>query len=128
MVNRGEGAESESRPTGSADELRLNWTAWTAVALVLAAVCIVASRIGASALPTECGEVSRPNLDAAVWIALFGAVVVWLLAAYGLVRTESARWVRLTLGCLAAAEVAGWVVALLYYKHQIDLYNGGTCL
>ena len=38
-------------------------------------------------------------------------------------QARSARWIRLTLACIAAAEVLAGVASL-----QIDLYNGGTCL
>jgi hypothetical protein len=97
----------------------------TAAALVFVAICIVSARIGASGLPAPY-EVSRPNLQAAVVVALGAAVISWLLAVYGLLHVRSAWWLRLGFAFIAAAEVLAWLAALHYYRHWAKLYNGGN--
>lgn len=107
MVEADRAAESESDVTGSADGLRLNWTLWTGAALIFAAACIVSPRIGASGLPAPY-DVSWPNLDAAVVVALGVGVISWLLAAYALLRMRSAWRLRLGFALIAVAEVLAW--------------------
>lgn len=75
--------------------------------LIFAAACIVSPRIGASGLPAPY-DVSRPNLDAAVVVALGVGVISWLLAAYALLRMRSAWRLRLGFALIAVAEVLAW--------------------
>jgi hypothetical protein len=91
------------------------------------AICIVSARVGVTGLPGAC-EVGRPNLDAAIVVAFAVAVIGWLLAVYGMLRMESAWWLRLAFAIVAAAEVLAWLAALHYYRNWEHVYNGGNCL
>lgn len=116
-----------ARPEESESNAGSLWTLATAAALVFVAICIASARVGTSGLPAPC-DVSRPNLEAGVWIALGAAVVSWLLAVYGMLRMRSAWWLRLAFAFIAAVEVLAWLSALHYYRHWAHLYKGGNCL
>jgi hypothetical protein len=90
----------------------------SALSLGLAVVAIATSAVATDALPTQCGVVGRPNVQALALLSLGGGGLLWLGGIVaGLVAKASNRIRRALLG-VALLELGAWIAALLFYLHQ----------
>lgn len=90
----------------------------SASAFVFAAVGLAAAAVATDMLPTECGVVGRPNVDALAVYSIIGGGVLLLVGIAAAFAAKNQSRIRRTLRGVALMEVACWVGVLLFYVHQ----------
>lgn len=90
----------------------------SAPALSLAALALAAAAVATNMLPTECGVVSRPNVDALAIVALAGGGFLLLGGIVAAIAGKLPNRTRRPLLGAALLEVVAWIAVLLFYLHQ----------
>lgn len=93
--------------------------------LTLAAVGFVAAGAGVVSLPSECGEVGRPNLASATVAVLAVATLLWLIGVAVLLRMKVPRRIRFGLAGAGLVELCAAIAILTYYVHLTGYSNCG---
>ena len=91
-------------------------------AFALAALALGTAVVATDALPTQCGVVGRPNVQALAVLGLIGGGALLLGGAIGAFAIKGPNRTRLALLAVAVLELGSWIAALLFYLHQ----TGGT--
>jgi hypothetical protein len=90
----------------------------SALALALAALALATSAVATDALPTECGVVGRPNVEALAVLALAGGGLLVLGGGIAAFAIQGASRSRFALVGLSLLGLGGWMAALVFYLHQ----------
>jgi len=90
----------------------------SALALVIAALALATAAAATDALPTQCGVVGRPNVQAVAVLGLIGGGLLLFAGTFAAVAVKGSNRSRLALLGVALLELGGWIAALLFYLHQ----------
>jgi hypothetical protein len=88
----------------------------------LTALGLIAAASAAASLPSACGEVGRPNVQAAAEASLVFASLAWLVGVGTGARYLSSKGdsrSRVAVAALALLGLGLGVAIFLYYRHQI---------
>jgi hypothetical protein len=88
----------------------------SALAFAIAALALGTGAVATDALPTQCGVVGRPSVQALAILGLIGGGLLVLGGSALAVMAPNRP--RLALLGVAVAGLAGWIAALLFYLHQ----------
>jgi hypothetical protein len=88
------------------------------LALVLAALAVATAAVATDALPTQCGVVGRPNVQAFAVLGIAGGGLLLFAGTFAVVAVKGSNRTRVALLGLALLELGGWIAALLFYLHQ----------
>lgn len=85
----------------------------------LAPVPLIAAAVATDALPTQCGVVGRPSVQALAVLGIAtGGGLVWA----GIIAAARRRSRSKTLLVVALLELGAWFAVVLFYAHQ----HGGS--